>query len=279
MTETGLRTEDFSKYNGERTTLRSAQMRLLDMLLEFDRICRKNNIEYFISGGTCLGAIRHGGFIPWDDDIDVDVWHTDYTKLENILPKELSDNYFMQTPKTDDGFYRLYMKVVDKKSRVDYGESENNRQFIRHKGLSIDILPLRHVYSYRLKRVIDRVYYPAFKIKRTKNRQNLYKTYAALALEPIMRLTAATARMLTFLSPMENVSHEYGTGMTPKLRHSTLFPPRPIEFEGYKVMGPAKPNEYLRGLYGNYMTIPPEDKREIHSERIEVFDCTEDRLR
>jgi len=64
MNESIDQQEDFSDYNGEGTVLRKAQLRLLEMLVEFDRICKKHDIQYFLSGGTCLGAVRHGGFIP-----------------------------------------------------------------------------------------------------------------------------------------------------------------------------------------------------------------------
>src|SRR5690554_697940 len=89
-----------ASYNPEGSTLRKAQIRLLDILIEFDRICRKHGIDYFISGGTCLGAVRHGGFIPWDDDIDIDVWHADYQKLEEALQAELPGWIKLQNAKT-----------------------------------------------------------------------------------------------------------------------------------------------------------------------------------
>ncbi len=93
--------EDFSIYNGEGTNLRKAQLRLLEMLVEFDRICKKHNIDYYLSSGNCLGTMRQGGFVPWDDDMDVDVMYKDYKKLNRILARELPPQYVLQTPKTD----------------------------------------------------------------------------------------------------------------------------------------------------------------------------------
>ena len=74
---------------------------MLDMVEEVDRICRKHHIKYFLIAGTLLGAIRHRGFIPWDDDIDIALFRDDYDKLERILPEELPSNMFMQTLATD----------------------------------------------------------------------------------------------------------------------------------------------------------------------------------
>ncbi len=86
-------TEDLSNYNKEGTILRQAQNRLLEILLEIDRICRKHNIPYFINGGNALGAVRHGGFIPWDDDIDINLKREDYLKLIKIIEKELPNRF------------------------------------------------------------------------------------------------------------------------------------------------------------------------------------------
>jgi lipopolysaccharide cholinephosphotransferase len=263
--------EEFSKYNGEGTSLRKAQLRLLDMMVEFDRICKKHDIPYFISGGTCLGAVRHGGFIPWDDDVDIDVWHTDYKKLAKILPKELPENYFMQTPKTDKGFYRLYMKIVDKNSLVAYTH-EFRRKRLKYKGLSLDIFPLENVFSYKLKSLVDQFYAISFKRKRIPEETTQWKRAVYCMIYPCSKLLAKLLSLFSKLAPKERVSHSYGTNMTPELNYSDLFPVKPILFEGKEFLGPANLHEYLSGLYGDYKTIPAEDNREAHTEEIEVFD-------
>ena len=83
-----MQTSETSK-TSESTLLRAAQLRLLDILIEIDRICQKHNIVYWIDYGTLLGAVRHGGFIPWDDDIDLSMPTRDYEKFMRIAPEEL----------------------------------------------------------------------------------------------------------------------------------------------------------------------------------------------
>lgn len=263
--------EDFSLYNGEGTNLRKAQMRLLEMLLEFDRICKKHGIEYFLSGGTCLGAVRHGGFIPWDDDVDIDVWHTDYERLMSVLPNDLSGNYFMQTDKTDSGFYRKYMRIVDKNSKVLYSDNTIREGFKFH-GLWIDILPLEKTLSRRLKRIIDYLYSGSKKNIHINNRG--LKKYFSYLVYPISWLLVRFMRWIsTKLAPHEKICHVYGTSMAPKLKRSNCFPTKTIHFEGFEFLGPAKPHEYLVDLYGeNYMALPAKNRRFFHSETIEIFD-------
>ena len=261
--------EDFSRYNGGGTELRRAQERLLEMLVEFDRICKKHDISYFLSGGSCLGAVRHKGFIPWDDDVDIDVWHTDYKRLERILPNELSAGFAMQTPKTDRACYRFYMKIVDKNSYVKYPDNRR-RETLEHKGLAIDVLPLRPVFSFKLKSVIDRFYRPAFSVVKTQQANSRFKLFLSYLLWPTMAAFADLARLVDWLFSKSKVSHDYGTGMTPKLMYAMLFPTCELSFEGYMLSGPAKPHEYLQELYGNYLVIPPVGSRESHAEIIRV---------
>ena len=93
--------EDFSVYNGENTILRKAQLRMLEILVQVSSICDKHAIPYWIDYGTLLGAVRHNGFIPWDDDLDISILKKDYTKLSKVLQKELPLNLVFQNWKNE----------------------------------------------------------------------------------------------------------------------------------------------------------------------------------
>ena len=108
--------EDFSQYNGEGTTLRKVQLRLVDMMVEIDKVCRRHNIQYWLDCGTLLGAVRHGGFIPWDDDLDIAMLSSDYKRFLEIAPKELPESFFIQSKQTDPLWPRDYLRVRDNNS-------------------------------------------------------------------------------------------------------------------------------------------------------------------
>ena len=120
--------------------LRRIQLIQIELLKEFDRICRKNNLRYNISFGTLLGAVRHGGFIPWDDDIDVTMPWEDYNKLDEVIHKELDDEkYYYRTPETEENNHLIF-KHLERKGTL-YTKPGRNK--LKHEiGVFIDIFPM-----------------------------------------------------------------------------------------------------------------------------------------
>ena len=110
----------------------------LDLIQEFDCICRKHHLNYFLMFGSLLGAIRHNGFIPWDDDIDVGMLRDDYEKLLS-LKDEFHSPYFLQTPYTDDGYFYSYAKVRNSNTT---GLTTNFQYQNINWGIMLDIYPL-----------------------------------------------------------------------------------------------------------------------------------------
>lgn len=262
--------EDFSKYNGEGTTLRRAQLRMLDILIEFDKICKKHDIPYWLDGGTLLGAVRHGGFIPWDDDIDVDVLWEDYKKLRKILPQELSENLFFQDWKNEKLMVFKLCKIADKKSRFIEKEILNQLPG----GLYIDIFPIRPHLSFRCRPFIDYVYGRCFRRIRGFNNSKKEKMLAYLAWIPFS-IIVAIEEGLAWLLKSDKVGQSYGgvcIDVKMHRRKSQLFPLSTITFEGHEFPCPKNTDAYLTNLYGDYMQIPPEDKREVHAVEIEFLD-------
>ena len=111
----------------------------LDLLEKFISVCEKYELRYFMSGGSLLGAIRHKGFIPWDDDIDVDMFREDYEKLIKIAPEEFTGNLFFQTSYNDNGYVRPHVQIRNSDTTAIV-EHEKGLKF--NQGIFIDIFPL-----------------------------------------------------------------------------------------------------------------------------------------
>ncbi len=119
--------------------LKLIQFEEKQILKAVHEICVNNNIKYYIYGGTLLGAVRHKGFIPWDDDIDILMYRNDYKKFEKIAKKALSKDYFLQNNLTDKGYYQIWPKIR-RNGTVLENVSEVN--LTMHKGVFIDIFML-----------------------------------------------------------------------------------------------------------------------------------------
>lgn len=114
-------------------------MILLDILLEFDRVCKKHNLKYFLCGGSLLGAVRHKGFIPWDDDLDVAMLREDYERLLLVGPSEFHTPYFFQSADTDPGYGFSFVKIRNSNTT---GISTAFRYEKFNQGLFLDVFPL-----------------------------------------------------------------------------------------------------------------------------------------
>jgi len=260
--------EDFSKYNGEGTVLRRAQMRMLEILIEVDKICQKHNIRYWLDYGTLLGAVRHGGFIPWDDDLDISMLRKDYDKLRTILPEELPKQFVFEDWKNNRDFNMKHAKVRDKNSyyEVPYWQNKNCLH-----GIFIDIFPKEKVISNRWRKKIDFFYGRAFRRIRgfNESRKELYLSY--LMWIPCICL-ASICQFFSNIFSKDSLAHPYG-GITlyHKCKNSTIFPLKEILFEGRFFPVPCDAHLYLTWQYGDYMQIPPEEKRATHATKIEIY--------
>lgn len=128
------------KFNPDGSDMRKLQLRMLDMLKFIDEICNKHNIKYWLSSGTCLGAVRHGGFIPWDDDCDIEMLQSDYKKLVKVMNKEKNPKYLLQTYKNDISFFPRFGKFRDRNSTLlECGYDRKHK----YNGIYVDVFPIR----------------------------------------------------------------------------------------------------------------------------------------
>ena len=244
---------------------RQVQLKILDILIEIDRICIKHNIRYYLAYGTVIGAIRHKGFIPWDDDADIHMFKEDYKKFKEICKTELGEKYFLQDEETDKG-YKMFLPKVRMNNTAFVQDCTKNWDM--HQGIYVDIFLLDECpknkklqnMNINIRRYTECTKRGIYNKENTKN--------------PIKNLIRPLVEKQVFLNIWEKTLYNHckkdESFCTDINDFGNIFPrdvietPRRVEFEGHMLNAPQKAEEYLTYYYGDYMTLPPEDKRVSH---------------
>lgn len=247
--------------------LRDCQLKQLHILKCFDLICKKHGLKYWLDGGSLLGAVRHGGFIPWDDDIDVGMPLADLKKFLEIAPQELPDGIFLQTSQSDPSYRLNVPKLRDRNSF--FVEFRDDFTLPYQKGVYIDIFAFIPAPS--LSRRIVKFFTKGISSSRSILKQKYYLTFRTLATAVYFSVKYCFLRMGWELLScwfyrgeyMSNLLHNNGYGIMH--RKDSIFPLSEILYEGCSFSCPANPDAYLKDLYGDYMKLPPEKKRVVHA--------------
>lgn len=256
--------------------LRKAQLIMLDMLVEFDVICKKHQLRYWLDSGSLLGAVRHQGFIPWDDDIDLSMPVEDYNKFKDIAANELSKDVFLQTSQTDKNFRFDYIKLRSNKANiVEFHEKDTTVTY--HQGVFVDIFPMLTIENTKDN---EALYDSTLKKIREVSSISLHTPDGKDNPEQRAGLTASLKQLHQGWEP-EKVEANNGLkviygGEMPDVAAwfdiDAVLPLTTLEFEGRIFPVPNDPDRYLGAIYSfNYRQIPPEDKRVIHAHKIELL--------
>ena len=271
--------EELDLQNHRNQILRKLQLTELEILIELDRVCRKHNLRYYIVGGTLIGAVRHKGFIPWDDDIDVSMPRKDFDKLCKIAKDEFGTDYFLQTHKTDKKCYFHYAKL--KKEGTYFGEDKFEHTAL-HKGIFMDIFPLDYIPKNKaLQKVIFRGFscLTGFICSKEKTSEFLYKNMSLPFIVTFRIIQCILPKCL--LLGMRALLAKLSNGLSRKTLLASLsgFHGYPmeispekwwaegcdLEFEGMKVMAPKQYHTLLTHMFGDYMQLPDEKDRINHN--------------
>lgn len=261
--------------NTEQYTLRELQLCELEILKEVKRVCDKHNIIFYLSCGTLLGAVRHKGFIPWDNDIDIEMPYSDYVRFLKIAQEELGEDYFLQCAETEEHFGRLYAKVRKNKTVFLMTTELQNDE---HHGVWIDIFPQTRIkgpFDRRVKRLLVSLYsyltmgdkdYAAAREKTEKKK----KAFAVFVRDFIRFLpwglrkrSAKWIQKKIFRSNGPNISYVWGNVAISR-PESIYGAGQEVTFEGITFLGPADYDAWLKRAYKNYLELPPENERFRH---------------
>ncbi|MBT2657088.1 LicD family protein [Bacillus sp. ISL-18] len=248
----------------------------LELLLEVDRICKKHKIRYFLYGGTLLGAVRHEGFIPWDDDIDILIFRDDYNRFIKACNKELKVDYFLETSKTEP------------LSIVTWGKlHKKNTSFIHDnvpkgcfQGISIDIFAFDKIPENKVMRFLFGKFHNS--INFIYSQRFGYRSENPSFKRRVFNLLIDCTKFIpdiTFKNWYHDLSTKYNKydnlnfGIHNSFRkfHKKVMPIKYFEetcylkFEGHKLCAPKEWDKILKSYYGvNYMDLPPENERVYH---------------
>jgi len=257
----------------DKCVLRKVQLLELEILDEIDRICSKNKLNYFLIAGSLIGAIRHKGFIPWDDDLDIAMPREDYEKFIEICKRELNNRFFLDASEVSYKYYRLAAKI-----RI------NNTLYIQkdlksykgHQGIWVDILPLDETNNkkkLKIQAYIKSLLEVAieYKCKVDISEKSLWKRFISILVSifPLKFLKIFQQKVMT-LDNKKNYNYFVNLASKYSFKKQTFqkkdwMPAKKYFFENKKYNIPNNYDKILRSVYGNYMEIPSKDKQEIHN--------------
>ena len=252
------------------------QIKMLDMMSWYHDFCVSNNLRYYVVGGTALGAVRHKGFIPWDDDIDVGMPRSDYEKFKELVSTIDHDSrYTVEFPSDKKDFVYPYGKVYD-----TYTTLIENTRYKTKRGIFIDVFPLDGLGDSKESAVsnfeaIDAKYnILATQVCALRKERSWYKNLAIIVVRCIpsfilnARKTVAQIEALSKKNSFDEsvyVANAVGNWHKKEImRREWLGEPTLYDFETIQVYGPERYHDYLTQLYGDYMKLPPKEKQISH---------------
>lgn len=259
---------------------------LMVMMRDIDSVCAKYHLEYAITGGAMLGAVRHEGFVPWDDDIDICMPRKDYDRFYMFFLREFSDKYHVQYIKKDPKYDLNFMKVRMKNTvYLEVFDMDEEKA-----GLFIDIFPAENTFSNPCLRLLhgilsDGMLLLSSCVRMSTKEERLLGYTRDSGLEGSIKEKVFIGRLLSVfgsrwwylqtervLSLCKNNTSEYISVPCGRkhffgemYKRSTFYPSvrRKFEDESFKCV--QDPDAYLKNMYGDYMKVPPEAERERHS--------------
>ncbi len=247
--------------------IRGVQTRILEIMKYIDSLCRQNNIVYYIMGGTALGAIRHGGFIPWDDDLDIFMTPDQYEKFKAVFESQNSSEYVLQEWKTTPN-YLEYAKI--RMNGTTFIEECYKDRRDMHHGIYVDIMILHKVPESKF--IQKKIYYYSKFVTlygltqrnwkpKTKAQAVVFHTVKRLPCKGIVKMCY---KAIYKYDSMEK-GYKYCYWITPAKFRNGLFDaeffsePVDISFEDTVLLGSSRIKEYLEYRYGDYMKLPAEE--------------------
>lgn len=229
-------------------------------------ILERHNIPYMIAYGTLLGAVRHKGFIPWDDDFDLMLFSDSYKQAMNFLRAELPDDLFLEDEKSEPLFFHAWSHIKDLHTNAEYSLYHQDNLY-SHKGVSIDLYMTRKVKMCDVNSYRNDENYAYIQRRRQKG----------LITPEEFSLRMRKLQENHEISLHENITDKHEVFALLALRCKFLeldevLPLKKYQFEDYEFFGPCKAEVILEKIYGDFMNFPPVEERTGHYSNVEFYD-------
>lgn len=241
--------------------VKKVQCRLLQMAKVIRDILEKHEIPYFITYGTLLGAVRHKGFIPWDDDFDFYLFDDSYDNAMKVLRAELPKNLFLEYWESEPKYFHAWAHVKDLYSRTECDLYPHDGEYA-HTGLSIDLYRTKKIYEAeeRKYRISEHLAYLKRRRKANLIDESIFDKKSK-ELESQLKEEKVSLSQKIDLGPE---MYAFSIFYDDRLYVDEVFPLKNYVFEDTRFYGPAKPEALLHRCYKNFMELPPVEKRKPH---------------
>lgn len=246
----------------ETIDIKRVQKKLLEMGKNIASILESNNVPYIITFGTLLGAVRHGGFIPWDDDFDFFLFDDTYDKAIELLRKNLPNDMFLEDEKSESKYFHGWAHVKDMNSEV-YCEQFPQDNLYNHHGLSVDLYKCKRIHSSGLLdyRIVEMENYLKRKLDKGIIDLSSYNSQRDILKEAIEKEEKN--------NPIED-SFIYGMAVKERFMfEKDIFPLKKYIFDDVEFWGPNDSNSILCHFYGDYMQLPKVENRIPHYSKVD----------
>ncbi len=250
------------------TDLRKAQLVMKDILDFAVKICEENNIKYWLDCGTLLGAVRHGGFIPWDDDIDIVMSREDFEKFAKIFPKYENEDYGYIDEHTDKVYHYYFSKVLSKH------HFNRDKSISYNKGIYIDIFPM-DFYEKKYEKKWERFMFLSLPLK--KNKEKGLKGKLLYLKRQILKIEWGILKYILLKNKNKGnkdiITYDWKMAdYQAKFKYNDIFPLSKVKFEGTEYNAPKDIHLYLTTIYGDYTELPPIENQICHNKEGFIFD-------
>ncbi len=270
--------EQFAKLNAE--YIRKLQLKSLEILIYFKNFCEKHNLLFYFCGGCCIGTVRNGGFIPWDDDIDVFMPREDYEKLGILWNKYADINKYSYNRTTEDEFFGHIMTTITDKETTAVRPWQTGKS--GHKGVMIDVLPLDGCAPDGIKRKIQMMWSMIFSLYCSQVVPVNHGKIVSVVCKILLKIIPSNSLRYKIWKFAENQMSKYKitncryiTELCAGPRYMKNKYPKEIfekavykEFEDFMMPLPVGYDTYLKIAFGDYMTLPPKEKQVPHHDII-----------